>query len=72
MEGMISNARYTIGSAVVDNTFGDSDGGEIRIVGWNPSSLSCYLHCIGGNIAGNVIIQISRLKIVCPKQNGGH
>ena len=71
IESIISNSCHAVGSAVVGNSFGDSGGGETKIVIVRPLFLIRHLYGIRCRTAGNVVVQITRLKIIRRKSRTG-
>ena len=70
-ESSLSNSCHAVSSAVVGNRFGDSGGSETKIVIVRPFFLICHLYGIRCRTAGNVVVQITRLKIIRRKSRTG-
>ena len=59
-DSLLTNTRYAIGSAVVGDGFRD-DGGS------NRRHCTTHLHSIRFGTAGNFVVQITYLEVVCPE-----
>ena len=69
IESISSNARYAVVNAVVCDGFGDGGGCQTCIVIRCPIVLVRYLH---GRIAGDVVVEVTRLEVIRPEGGGSY